>query len=446
MSRIQLLAAFVASLALTGCAHTGAGAGRSPLEEAKLALDRGDAPAALPELEQAHRQSPSDLDVARLLVEAYVKCGRSAELQKRLPNDPADPAVHAYMLGLAHFADPATAGTQAIADLQQAVRLAPNLAELHYRLGLALLDSERFAEALPELSRAAELAPERTAIQLPLAKALARNGRREEAVAALRKVVLGHPSPAEVKIARALMDGIADPFAGFPDAARARLERGINWLQNADVPQEAIIQFEDILRDYPDLAVVHALLGLSYQRIEDAGRAVDELKRAIELDPRSGKNWLYLGELYLSHQRNDPAQEAFEKALALNPLLDSAYLHLGDLAIERRDLSTARQMYEALAALEPDAVPPRGKLALALELTGDYAGASRVLHAVVEKDPENVEFLLRLGLLEAERSKHAAQASEKKAAADEAAHDLEEVLERQPDNAIASRALQDVRR
>jgi tetratricopeptide (TPR) repeat protein len=444
---VRLVVPALAALTLLACAHSGGVHGLTELEQAKLSLDQGKAQDALPGLERAHARAPADLEVARMLVEAYVKTGRGPELRQRLPDDrTTPPAVRSYMLGLAEFADPATAGAKAIADFRQAVALSPGEAELHYRLGLALLESEQYDQALPALSRAAELAPRNTGYPLPLAKALARTGHREEAVKALRQVVQGDPSPEDVKLARALMQGIADPFAGFPDAARARLERGMAWLRNADVPQEAIIQFEDILRDYPDLAVVHALLGLSYERLDDAGRAVDELKRAIELSPRIGKNWLYLGELYLSHQRSVPAQEAFEKALALDPLLDAAYSHLGDLAIERRDLSTAQEMFGALTALQPDALPPKGKLALALELGGDYAGASRVLHQVVKQDPENLEFLLRLGLVEVERAQHAASATEKAAARAEAERCLDQVLKRQPDNAIASRALQDVKR
>lgn len=445
--RVRLAVPALAALLLLACAHTGGVHGLTDLEKAKLALDQGRAQDALPALEKAHAQAPADLELARMLVEAYVKTGRGAELRRRLPNDRTAPqAVRHYMLGLAEFADPASAGEKAIADFRQAVALSPEQAELHYRLGLALLESEQYEKALPELTRAAELAPKSVGYQLPLAKAQARTGHRDQAVRSLRKVVQGEPSPGDVKLARSLMEGIADPFAGFPDAARARLERGMAWLRNADVPQEAIIQFEDILRDYPDLGVVHALLGLSYERLEDAGRAVDELKRAIELSPKIGKNWLYLGELYLSHQRSGQAQEAFEKALALDPLLDAAYLHLGDLAIERRDLPTAQAMFQALSALQPDALPPKGKLALALELGGDYAGASRVLHQVVKQDPDNLEFLLRLGLVEAQRVQHAASATEKAAARAEAERCLDEVLKRQPDNAIASRALQDVKR
>src|SRR5205807_2284980 len=110
----------------------------------------------------------------------------------------------------------ADAATRAISELTRAVQLAPQQAELHYRLGLALLESERYAEALVPLRRAVQLAPERRGLQLPLAKALHRTGDDAGATAALAALVHAEPSPAEVTTARALMDRLADPFARFP--------------------------------------------------------------------------------------------------------------------------------------------------------------------------------------------------------------------------------------
>jgi tetratricopeptide (TPR) repeat protein len=264
-------------------------------------------------------------------------------------------------------------------------------------------------------------------------------------VAALAKLVASEPSPAEVTTARALMDQISDPFAGVPKAAERKLEQGLAWLREADVPQQAIVAFEEILRDYPDLPVVHALLGLAYQRLDDAGRAVDEFKRAIELAPDVGRTWFYLGELYLARQRPEQAREAFEKAVALDPLLDEAYLRLGDLELERRDVAQARDHFRILTSLQPDSVPAHGKLALALQLLGDYPAADRELRRVLDKDPENVEFMLRLGLLHAERHLRATQASERQRASEEASRWLRKVLELQPENALASRTLESLK-
>jgi len=75
----------------------------------------------------------------------------------------------------------------------------------------------------------------------------------------------------------------------------------------------------------------------------DAGRALDDLKRAVELSPSDGKNHLYLAGLFSSHQRPETAREHLLKAIELHPLLDDAYAQLGDLALERNNLPAAEQ-------------------------------------------------------------------------------------------------------
>ena len=431
-------------LALAGCAHPGSIA-LTDRERAQVFVAQNQPEKAIPLLEALHLRTPNDLSIARSLTEAHLKAGRADALIARLVSAKADTPVAHYMLGLAYFARSAEATGAAQEELERAIALAPREAELHYRLGLVLLESERYAAALAPLSQALALDPRREAIHLPLAKAFARAGDPVKAVAQLRELTQGAPSPSEVTTARALMAEIADPFARFPKAGKAKLEEGMTWLEDRDVPQQAIVAFEEILRDFPDLSAVHALLGLAYQRIDDSGRAIEEYRRAIELAPYDGKNHLYLGELYLGHQRPRPAQEEFEKAIALHPLLDDAYLHLGDLALEKRNLDQAQEIFRVLSHLEPDAIAPRGKLALVLQLKQDWKGADRELRRVVEKDPENVEFLLRLGVLHTERYQQAAGAAEKRSAAAEATLWLEQVLQRQPENALASRELQTVR-
>jgi tetratricopeptide (TPR) repeat protein len=451
LSRPWLRAAVLGLGLATGCTHTAAStSGGRPMDtraRARAYLEENQPEKALGLLRELHLQAPNDLDVARSLTEAQVKAGHAdawiAELQGRIAA--GERAVDQYMLGLALFSRARDAGAPTVAAFERAIALSPDTAEYHYRLGLARLESEQYAAAVEPLRRATTLAPERAGWRLPLAKVLHRTGDASGAVVALGAVVRGRPTPAEVTTARALMEQIADPFSGFPKAAEPKLEEGLRYLKDLDAPQHAILAFEEILQDYPDLAVVHALLGLSYQRLDDAGRAVDEFKQAIERAPRDGKNQLYLGELYLSRQRPDAAREAFEKAVALHPLLDAAWFQLGDLHLERRDLSAARDAFSVAVSLQPEAVPPRGKLALVYQLEGDYASAERELRRVVEKDPENTEFSLRLGLLFTEQALKASRPEARKTAAGEAERWLSKVLETQPENAVASRALQQLK-
>lgn len=438
------LAALAVAALGSACVTTTAASQRlSPREEAQVALQRGDAARALELLEPDFARNPDDLGLARLVAEAHVKAGSGDVLLARLAT--SDSAISHYQQGLVRFARAAEATGPAISEFRRAVELSPDEPEFHYRLGVALLESEQYEEALRSLEKATRLAPDRSGWALPLAKAKARTGDQPGAVAAIRTVVLGHPTPAEVKTAIALMDQLTDPFATFPSAAKPQLEQAMQWLQLADVPQQAIVQLEQILRDYPDLAVVHSLLGLAYDRLDDAGRAVDEFKRAIELAPDDGKNHLYLAALYEARQRPKNAEEHYLKAVEKNPVLADAWVRLGDIALDRNDLLGARRAFEVVARLRPDDPAARGKLALVFQLDGDWPAADRELKAIIEKDPENLEFALRLGVLHTERFTKAKTSAEREDAAKEAAKWLQKVLDAQPENAIASRALERVK-
>ncbi len=430
--------ALAALALLASCAaHDG---GLTQREQVTVLLQRSDGKAALPLIEALRKADPADLSLARAEAEAHVKAGSSQLLLDRLAHD--DSAIAHYQKGLVLFARSADASGPAVEEFSKACALAPKEGEFQHRLGLALLESERYDAALPALTKALELKPGEASWQLPLAKARFRTGDSKGAVVALRAVVDAQPTPAEVKTARALMEQISDPFLGFPQQAKPQLEQGMQWLQVADQPQQAIITFEELLRDYPDLAVVHSLLGLAYQRLDDAGRAVDEFKRALELNPEDGKNDLYLANIYLARQRPQQAKEHLEQALAKNPLLDEAWRAKGNLELEAHELDQARKSFGTLASLEPDEADAHTKLAAVQQLEGDFPAADKELKHVHDKEPDNMAVVLQLGLLHTDWYLKAKAPQERKAAEGEARKWLDQVLSAQPDNAIASAALE----
>jgi tetratricopeptide (TPR) repeat protein len=430
----------LAALALWGCVTTGAAsAPLTPREEAQVLLQRGEGAKALPLLVKLQEKAPADLTLARMVAEAHVKAGSAETFLASLAAK--DTAISHYQQGLVRFARASDASAPAIADFRRAAALDPQEPEYRYRLGVALLESEQYEPARVELEAAVKQASDRPSWFLPLAKVRYRTGDNKGATEAIRTVVTGSPTAADVHTARALMDQISDPFAGFPRSARAQLEQAIQWLEVADIPQQAIVQLEELLRDHPDEAALHALLGLSWARLDDAGHAVEELKRAIELAPDDGKNHLFLAQLYEARQRPKNAEEHYQKALERNPVLDEAWLKLGDVALDRQDYVTARQYFEVATRLLPDSPAAHGKLALVHQLDGNWPAADKELRAVLDKDPENLEFMLRLGVLHTERFAKSKSPSERDQASVEATRWLEKVLEAQPENAIASRAL-----
>ena len=87
---------------------------------------------------------------------------------------------------------------RAIAPLENAVRGEPTSVEWPYRLGCALLETKRPADAVVHLERAASMDEEHAygAVQLRLAEALYESGRTRDALAALDRFDRNHgPNP-----------------------------------------------------------------------------------------------------------------------------------------------------------------------------------------------------------------------------------------------------------
>jgi tetratricopeptide (TPR) repeat protein len=78
---------------------------------------------------------------------------------------------------------------EAITHLQVAVDLQPEAVEARLRLGRALLDKGRVEEAIKYLQEALRLAPDQASLHLALGRAYDLTGRREESLAALRRTM-----------------------------------------------------------------------------------------------------------------------------------------------------------------------------------------------------------------------------------------------------------------
>ncbi|MCL2626147.1 MAG: tetratricopeptide repeat protein [Cystobacterineae bacterium] len=391
---------------------------------------------ALPTLERLHQQDSTQLDVARALAEAYVRLGQTQQLLARLQNDTRPVAF--YMRGLLFYSQPTTAETEAIAAFRQAIALQPKEAEFHYRLGIALLELERDPQALEALQTALQLAPDKASWQLPLAKTHFRLGKNDEALAALRASLGGVLTPTELQTAQKLMNSLMDANEHVPVSTQATLDEAIQWLNVADVPQQAVTLLEALIADFPDLAAAHALLGLAYQRLDDAGRATEEFKKAISLAPNNGLYHAYLAELYASKRRPQEAQMEYEQAIQKNPFLDNAYVKLGDMALQQAHWSSARQHFQTAVYLGN--TQARLKLALALQAEQNWNAAEAEFLTLLKQMPDNLELQLRAGVFYADWFFAASSSEEKTQLRNKALSRLDKVLEEQPENALASKA------
>ncbi|MEM9757275.1 MAG: tetratricopeptide repeat protein, partial [Pseudomonadota bacterium] len=120
----------------------------------------------------------------------------------------------------------------------------------------------------------------------------------------------------------------------------------------------AVEVLEQLARDYPDLATVHATLADTLRRMERYADAIAPYTRALELsDTTQETTWFLFYSRAIAYEREDLWDEAeadFRMALELNPEQPQVLNYLGySLVEQRRNLDEALDMIERAVAAEP---------------------------------------------------------------------------------------------
>ncbi len=205
------------------------------------------------------------------------------------------------------------------------------MAATHYDLGLAYFNAGNFGQAVPELAKAVELNPSDPVHHNALGMALMFNRRLDEAIRAFEEALRVDErfSEARNNLASAYMfkgdleraqslflEVLKDPFYPTPHFVHFNLAKISERQGRLD---EAVQQYKralDIQRDYVD---AHNSLGLLYLRQGKTDLAIKELTEATRLSPRLAIYYQNLGTAYLRAGRQKEARRAFEKVLELEP-------------------------------------------------------------------------------------------------------------------------------
>ncbi len=167
--------------------------------------------------------------------------------------------------------------------------------------------------------------------------------------------------------------------------------------QNAGRLDEAAAVYRKILAAWPDVAEVHANLGLLLARQGNLDDAVAELERAVALKPELVQGHITLGEIFLQQDKLDQAVARYEQVLALEPDLAEVHYNLGSLLVRLGRLDEAAAHFERAAALRPDLAEAHNNLGIVRGNQGklDQAMAS-FEHALVLR-PDYAEARNNLG-------------------------------------------------
>ncbi len=332
--------------------------------------DAGRYDKALAEYQAALAADPRHFSAAVRLGDTYDKLGRTDEAiaaYRRALTIKEDADVHAYVgmllakqgeaeaaeaeyraslrladnvlahLGLAELYQRAGQTDQAIAAYQAALRLQDDpytrfaLAQLYEAVGRLEDAAKEYRAAIPLFGPDG---PYRDNASAALARVLLRLCRPDEALTALQPSLTGGPGASSVEVLSAL--------AAVYQAQGKAAEAGEIYAR--------------LLRDNPDLPIVHYLaawFAYHQDRLDDAGK---EMQRATALAPAFSLGWSSLG--YFLDLQGDPAaaQDAHQKALTTMPANVNALLGLGALALQQGDPTAALGYFQQALAQQPEYV------------------------------------------------------------------------------------------
>ncbi len=289
----------------------------------------------------------------------------------------------------------------AIAAYQQALRRAPQIAELHSDLGLALYENGQPLEASREFVQALKLKPTLTASHYFLGASLAEAGKCEQAEPYLEK---DYPRLDDARMKRTL--GL--------DALRCSMslnqpDRAVSWLEKLghDFPDDADVLYytshiysdlstrasERLLETAPGSVRAHQL---NAEVLEIQGKLSDaesEYKKVLEMNLRVPGIHYRLGRLLLADpsDKNAPedARKEFEEELKVDPASAPSEYELGEMKRQARAWNDAIEHFSRAVKLDPEFADAEIGLGKSLVSAGRAVEAVAPLEAAVKLDSQN---------------------------------------------------------
>ena len=304
--------------------------------------------------------------------------------QRAYEQDPADPEV-LLALGWLYLQKDRT--RRAVDVLSELVAIAPDDADAHYYLGVALAKEHRKSEAISSFQRALEKAP--AFAEAYWALALLYNERGDGYEKALVTVEEG--------LQLAGQSGYGHFVLGF-----VLCSRGDN--ENAKTALLKAIELD------PDLAHAHYYLALMYLRLQDDPRAIAAMEQTIAADPGYTSAYYSLGTLYARMDRVAEGARMIELFQQLSsatmdedhyrrllyrqavPLAANkraaTHFNLGLVYLRRKELTAALKQFEAALALDSTYAEASHNIGVIYSLQEQHAVARPFLLRAVRHKPD----------------------------------------------------------
>jgi tetratricopeptide (TPR) repeat protein len=262
----------------------------------------------------------------------------------------------------------------AIRQYEAAVKLDPTSADVRLNLALAYYKSARPNEAVPQLKRVLASDPGARNAYLLLADCYLQSGEEQEVVTLLKP----RASLFDNDLAYAYLLGMAllrtgeieegqrhvDRIFGAGESAEAHLLMGIAMLSGSDYPA-AKEELRKALQLNPRLPTANALYGRSLLALGEPAAAERAFHAELEGNINDFEANLQLGHIRRNAQKFEEASTYLQRALSIRPKDLTARKLLASLRLQTGRTEEAVSLLEGIAAEAPRLVEAHVQLAIA---------------------------------------------------------------------------------
>jgi len=349
---------------------------RALLDRAEKAQQQGDLQAAAGELRQAIQLNPSHAEANARLGILCRKLGRVAE---------------------------------AISALERSVQVEPN-PRLSVLLGFAYMDAGRHREAISRLAPSFESEEKptiRSAVGQRLLECYLATGDEEKALTtaqALRQIAPDDPDVLYLssKVYMNLWNGAFQRMlAKQPGSYQVRLIAA-DALESQERFAEAASEYREILKLAPQQPGIRYRLAHMILRSDSSPeadqKALEELRKELEINPAEVRAMGLMGEIHLGRKRLKEASQSFRQALTLQPEFAPARVGLAKVLIAEKQWGQALAHLEAARKLAPEDEAVAYNLMITYRALGRTDEARRAFEAfqlLKQRNQQNRSSLLK---------------------------------------------------
>jgi tetratricopeptide (TPR) repeat protein len=304
--------------------------------------------------------------------------------------------------------------TGAEARFLEVIKLNPQSAAAWSNLGVVYMRQRKWDKALRNLSEARKLAPQIAGIRLDIGLVHFRTSDYEAARAPLSSVLRDRPDSVQARFLLALCDF----FTGrFREAAQTLepiwdSESGnINYLYVLTISAEKSDQkdlydraLKQLMKTGQNTPEMHLLMGKAYLLRLDGDKAMEELDKARQANPRLPFVHYYRAMVYKMRGDLNQARDELLRDIALEPDIAYSYDQLGQIYYAQQEFAEAQKAFRDALQRDHRVADAYYGLAKILRQQKDYAGALRQLNEAQRLAPESAsvhymkgQVLLRLG-------------------------------------------------